>query len=96
MKLAVIVTSIFFLAQSADFFNLSSCPAYYIFTKERGCVKSCTHPEFKSCPDSFVDIWNPEFCALGWDGEWQSFTHACQACGDKNKKYSGVAYRKCE
>lgn len=74
----------------------TQCQKYYVYTREKGCVKSCSHPEFAQCPDVFATIWDPKFCALGKDGTWTSFTFACQACLLRDSDYIAVADGKCE
>lgn len=74
----------------------TQCQRYYVYTKERGCIKSCSHPDFSNCPDVFAAIWDPKFCALSSQGVWQSFTFACQACLSTSVDFIGVADGKCE
>lgn len=55
-----------------------------------------SHPDFAQCPDVFITIWKPKFCALNKEGNWQSFTFDCQACSASNPGFIGVADGKCE
>lgn len=65
-----------------------------IYTKDRGCIKSCKSPEFKNCGDVFITLWDPKFCAYFKDGSWKSYTFDCQAC--KNAEVLGVGKGNCE
>jgi hypothetical protein len=67
------------------------CPANHIWNT--GCVKLCTHPDFKDCGEVFPAIYNPRFCALSKSGKWNSETFACAAC--KRPDVIGVKDGKC-
>lgn len=69
----------------------SYCGANYIWNG--GCLKLCTHPDFNNCPNVFPALWNPSFCALLRNGQWRSYTYACQAC--KDSSVIGVKVGKC-
>lgn len=69
----------------------SYCGANYIWNG--GCLKLCTHPDFNNCPNVFPALWNPSFCALLRNGQWRSYTYACQAC--KDSSVIGVKEGKC-
>ncbi len=74
----------------------TKCEKYFIYTKERGCIKSCQHPDFEKCKGmSFIDIWDPKFCAVSKDGQWKSFTFACQACQFNSIQFIAVANGEC-
>ena len=53
----------------------------------------CSDPKFNSCPDFFILIYDPKFCALNRDGTWQSYTFECQAC--QNPDVIGVEDGQC-
>ncbi len=72
----------------------SKCLSDEIYTKERGCIKSCKSSDFKNCGDLFITLWDPKFCAYFKDGSWKSYTFDCQAC--KNYEVLGVAKGNCE
>ena len=62
--------------------------AAYEFATPSGCWTSCTRPQFDKCGDVFIKIYNPSFCAYSQDGQYISYTFACQAC--QNKKVIAV------
>jgi hypothetical protein len=43
------------------------CPPNHIWNN--GCLKLCSHPDFKNCGDVFPAIFNPNFCALSRTGK---------------------------
>lgn len=74
---------------------VTKCQPNFIFTKSRGCIKACSHPDYSKCADAFIDIYDPKYCALALDGTWKSFTFDCQACGKGASGYLGVSKGEC-
>ena len=64
--------------------NHQSCQQGFIYTSEIGCIKSCSHNDFKDCQTNFIAIYDPKYCALSKNGNWKSFTFDCQACSKSN------------
>lgn len=56
------------------------CPSPFYVSSPIGCIKACTHPDYKKCPDIFIHIYNPTHCAYTNSGEWLNYTFDCQAC----------------
>ena len=61
----------------------SRCQAGEVMTPS-GCWSSCADPRFKKCPDAFITIYRPDFCAYTSDGKYVSETFECQACQRKD------------
>jgi hypothetical protein len=61
----------------------SGCRAGEVMTPS-GCWSSCADPRFQKCPDVFLAIYKPDFCAYTSDGKYVSETFECQACQRKD------------
>ena len=44
------------------------------------CVQSCKNPAYDNCGDVFPAIYDPRYCGYLGNGQWRSYTFACQAC----------------
>ena len=55
-------------------------PCFPEVSSPAGCILSCDDERFDDCPNSFIQIFNPQFCGWTRDQEWRNFTFACQAC----------------
>lgn len=89
MKSIFIIASILLLYLGNS--TSPACPVNHIWNT--GCVKLCTHPDFRSCGDVFPALYNPSFCALERSGRWKSETYACAAC--KRPEVIGVKDGRC-
>ena len=68
-------------------------PCYPEVTSPAGCILSCDDPSFDNCPDTFIEIYNPSFCAWTTEGTWVNYTFACQAC--QNSQVLGILQGAC-
>ena len=53
------------------------------------CWNSCADPRFKQCPDAFLAIFRPEFCAYTRDDYYVSMTFVFQVC----LRHDALAFR---
>jgi hypothetical protein len=69
------------------------CPLNEYLTPS-GCWNSCSAPQYSDCPQVFNKLYRPSFCAYTKSGEYQSYTHECQACN--NERILAVRDGKCD